>query len=117
MPRGPGRTSVRGGLVRKQNYLNTYFQAKVGKELPKLGVSETGSAKTGSAIDVRIDDAGSILKFRIGFSPRFSAVASHLELSLRVGFGGIEAVDTEFPYRFPIVDIAVPLFADPVSDS
>ena len=33
------------------------------------GVSETGSAKTGSAIDVRIDDAGSILKFRIGFSP------------------------------------------------
>ena len=34
-----------------------------------VGVSETGSAKTGSAIDVRIDDAGSILKFRIGFSP------------------------------------------------
>ena len=36
------------------------------------------------------------------------------------GFGGIEAVDTEFPYRLPIVDrgaIAVPLFADPVSDS
>ena len=27
------------------------------------------SAKKGSAIDVRIDDAGSILKFRIGFSP------------------------------------------------
>ena len=26
------------------------------------------SAKTGSAIDVRIDDVGSILKFRIGFS-------------------------------------------------
>ena len=34
-----------------------------------VGVSETGSAKTGSAIDVRIDDAGSILKFRIGFFP------------------------------------------------
>ena len=34
-----------------------------------LGVSETGSANTGSAIDVRIDDAGSILKFRTGFSP------------------------------------------------
>ena len=35
-------------------------------------------------------------------------------------FGGIEAIDTEFPYRVPIVDrgaIAVPLFADPVSDS
>ena len=37
-------------------------------EVFELGVSETGSAKTGSAIDVRIDDAGSILKFRIGFS-------------------------------------------------
>ena len=36
--------------------------------LPRIGVSEKGSAKTGSAIDVRIDDAGSILKFRIGFS-------------------------------------------------
>ena len=33
----------------------------------EIGVSETGSAKTGSAIDVRIDDAGSILNFRIGF--------------------------------------------------
>ena len=30
----------------------------------EIGVSETGSAKTGSAIDVRIDDAGSILKLR-----------------------------------------------------
>ena len=86
----------------------------------RLGVSETGSAKTGSAIDVRIDDVGSILKFRIGFSPGFSAVVSHLRLSSLVGFGGIEAVDTEFPYRVPIVDrgaIAVPLFADPISDS
>ena len=50
----------------------------------------------------------------------FSAVASHLRLSVLVGFGGIEAIDTEFPYRVPIVDrgaIAVPLFADPISDS
>ena len=87
---------------------------------PFLGVSETGSAKTGSTIDVRIDNAGSILKFRIGFSPSFSAVASHLRLSLLVGFGCIEAVDTEFPYRVPVVDrgaIAVPLFSDPISDS
>ena len=47
-------------------------------------------------------------------------MASHLRLSLLVGFGGIEAVDTEFPYRVPIVDrgaIAVPLFADPISDT
>ena len=48
----------------------------------------------------------------------FSLILSsgHLRLSLLVGFGGIEAVDTEFPYRVPIVDrgaIAVPLFADP----
>ena len=43
-----------------------------------------------------------------------------LEAELLVGFGGIEAIDTEFPYRVPIVDrgaIAVPLFADPISDS
>ena len=32
-----------------------------------VGVSETGSAKTVSVIDIRIDDAGSILKFHIGF--------------------------------------------------
>ena len=69
-----------------------------------LGVSETGSAKTGSAIDVRIDDAGLRLKFRIGFSLWFSAVASQLRPSLVVGFGGIRTVDTEFPYRAPIVD-------------
>ena len=37
-------------------------------KMPCLGVSETASAKMASAIDVRIDDAGSILKFRIGFS-------------------------------------------------
>ena len=30
-------------------------------------VSEVASAKMASAIDVRIDDMGSILKFRIGF--------------------------------------------------
>ena len=90
---------------------------RLGSHASFLGVSEMGSAKMGSAIDVRIDDAGPILKFRIGFSPWFSAVASHLRLSLLVGFGGIEAVDTEFPYRVPIVDggaIAVPLFADPI---
>ena len=47
-------------------------------------------------------------------------MAGHLRLSLLVGFGGIEAIDTEFPYQVPIVDrgaIAVPLFADPISDS
>ena len=35
------------------------------------------------------------------------------EASLVVGFGGIQAVDTEFPYRVPIVDrgtIAAALF-------
>ena len=37
------------------------------KVFPLFGVSEMASAKTASAIDVRIDDVGSILKFRIGF--------------------------------------------------
>ena len=49
-----------------------------------MGVSETGSA-----IDVRIDDAGSILNFRIGFSLWFSAVVSQLRPSCPIGFGGI----------------------------
>ena len=92
-----------------------FLQKSKGWRVRVLGVSETGSA-----IDVRIDDAGSILKFRIGFSPWFSAVVSHLRLRLLVGLAGIEAVDTEFPHRVPIVDrgtIAVPLFADPISDS
>ena len=31
-------------------------------------------------------------------------MASHLRPSLLVGFGGIEAIDAEFPYRVPIVD-------------
>ena len=65
----------------------------------EIGVSETGSAKMGSAIDVRIDDAGSMLKFRIGFPLWFSAVVSQLRLGLVVGFGAIQAVDTDFPYR------------------
>ena len=45
-----------------------------------------------------------------------------VRLTLLVGFGGIEAIDvsTDFPYRVPFVDrgkIAVPLVADPISDS
>ena len=43
-----------------------------------------------------------------------------VEAEFTCWFGGIETVDTEFPYRVPIVDrgaIAVPLFADPISDS
>ena len=43
-----------------------------------------------------------------------------LRVSLVVGFGGIQAVDTEFPYRVLIVDrgtIAAALFAAPVSDA
>ena len=50
---------------RGQNYLSC---TNSGWSESFRGVSETGPAKTGSAIDVRIDDAGSILKFRIGFS-------------------------------------------------
>ena len=36
--------------------------------LPGPLLTETGSAKTVSAVDVRVDDVGSILNFRIGFS-------------------------------------------------
>ena len=46
-------------------------------------------------------------------------MAWQLRPSLVIGFGGIQAVDTEFPYRVPIVDkgtIAAPLFAAPVSE-
>ena len=46
----------------------------------------------------------------------FSAVAVQLRLSLVIGFGGIQAGDTEFPYWVRIVDrgtIAAPLFAAP----
>ena len=40
-----------------------------------------------------------------------------VEAELVVGFGGIQTVDTEFPYRVPIVDrgtIAVPLLSGPL---
>ena len=60
------------------------------------------STKTAAAIDVRIDDVGSILKFRIIFLfwREFCWV-----LQVRV----TSVVDAEFPYRA--------LFADTVSDS
>ena len=57
-----------------------------------LRVSEMGSAKNGVRklpINVRIDDAGSILNFRISFSLGFSAVASQLRPSCPIGSGGI----------------------------
>ena len=43
-----------------------------------------------------------------------------VEAEFSCSFGGIQAVDTEFPYWVPIVDwgtISVPPFAAPVSDS
>ena len=52
-------------------------------------VLETGSAKTVSAIDVRIDDMGCMLNLRICFSPRFSALASQLRPRFLTGLGGI----------------------------
>ena len=58
------------------------------------------SAKMASAIDVRIDDVGSILK----------------SFASPCGFSG---VGTEFPYRVRIVDrgvIAATLFAATISD-
>ena len=57
------------------------------------------SAKTAPGIGVRIDDAGSILKFRIGV-PFGENSACFKFLPVRVSPG----VDTEFPYRVRIVD-------------
>ena len=79
----------------------------------RLGVSEMASAKMASTIGVRIDDMGSILKFRIGFpfgenSARFcqSVWLPGSILNFRIGsissIGGL---------------IAATLFADTVSDS
>ena len=75
------------------------------------------SAKTGSAIDVRIDDAGSILNFRIGFSLWFSALVNQLSplvleasrgsiLNFRIGF--LSSIGEQLPYPclptpFPIL--------------
>ena len=78
-----------------------------------LGVSEMASAKMASAIGVRIDDVGSILKFRISFpfgenSACFcqSEWLSGSILNFRIvsvsSIGGL---------------IAATLFADTVSDS
>ena len=56
---------------------------------PLIAVSEMASAKMASAIDVRIDDVGFILKFRIG-SP-FGEISGWVS-QVRVASG----VDTEF---------------------
>ena len=58
------------------------------------------SAKMASAIGVRIDDVGSILKFRIGFRV---GETSACFFPVRVA----PAVDTEFPYRVRIIDRGV----------
>ena len=58
------------------------------------------SAKTASAIDVRIGDVGLILKFRIGF-PFGKNSAGFLQVRVASG------VDTEFLYRVRIVDRGV----------
>ena len=85
---GPPKKSPKSPGTVKKHSPETFRRLSV--DFPDLsprlsvGVSETGSAKTGSAIDVRIDDAGSILKFRIGFSLWFFAVASQLRPSLVV---------------------------------
>ena len=73
-------------LQRRAGQTKQCYSCK-GNHPPYIGVSETGSAKTGSAIDVRIDDAGSILNFRIGFSLWFSGVVSQLRPSCPIDFG------------------------------
>ena len=58
------------------------------------------SLGNGVAIDVRIDDVGSILKFRIGF-PFGENSTCFCQSVWRYG------PDTEFPYRVRIVDRGV----------
>ena len=71
------------------------------------------SAKKASAIDVRIDDVGSILKFRIGFpfgenSAGFCKSVWLLESILNFRIGSVSLIRGL---------IAATLFADTVSDS
>ena len=79
-----------------------------------LGVSEMASAEMAPAIDVRIDDVGSILKFRIGFS--FGENSAWFCKARKRRPGSI------LNFRIASVSsmgglIAATLFADTVSDS
>ena len=75
--KGPGNLTPNSYIaqdvpVQRKKKIATSNVRKHPKMPYDIGVSEAGSAKTGtpkSAIDFRIDDAGSILKFHIGFSP------------------------------------------------
>ena len=72
---------------------------------PSPNTRKPGSTKTRCRLDTEIP------------YPLFSLILWSGE---SVEVGGIQTVNTEFPYQVPIVDrgtIAVPLFADPVSDS
>ena len=71
------------------------------------------SAKMASAIDVRIDDVGSILKFRIGFpfggnSAGFCQSVWLPDSILNFSIGSVSSIGGL---------IATTLFADPISDS
>ena len=83
------------------------------RKTPTLEVSEMASAKMASAIDVRIDDAGSILKFRIGFpfgenSAGFCQSVWLPESILNFRIGSVSSIGGL---------IAATLFADTISDS
>ena len=78
-----------------------------------LGVSEMASAKMASAIDVRIDDLGSILKFRIGLlfgenSAGFCQSVWFPGSILNFRIGSVSSIGGS---------IAATLFADTISDS
>ena len=86
---------------------------KKGGIFVELGVSEMASAKMASAIGVRIDDVGSILKFRIGFpfgeNPACFCQSVWLPRSiLNFRIGSVSSIGGL---------IAATLFADTVSDS
>ena len=88
-----------------------------------IEVSEMASAKMASAVDVRIDDVGSILKFRIGFP--FGGMSAgfcmfvHIpgsKLNFRIGsvssIGGVDCRDPvcRHHFWFPEIKFSKPFF-------
>ena len=95
----------------------TKFSRRGGlKKLAFLGVSEMASAKMASAVDVRIDDVGSILKFGIGLpfgenSAGFCQSVWLPESILNSRIGSVSSIGGL------IAKSQVTLFADTISDS
>ena len=100
-PSGRGRPPLVCWFQKRQMSIKSFCPFE---RIPRIGASQTGSAITGSTIDVRIDDAGPILKFRIAFAIWFSAVASQLRPSFSRWFWRHPGTQYWILYRVLIVD-------------